>query len=81
MKNQVKHQLTQLHTTLDKEFKELSDIRNELIKSQKFEMADNIYNFERNIHNLMQCICTNLNELTGDNWHTDSIAVRNNNVD
>lgn len=66
MKNQIKLQLTELHNTLDKECKELVEIRNKLIKSQNFEMADNIYNYERNIHNLMQCICNHLNELLGD---------------
>ncbi len=66
MKNQIKQKLIVLHTNLDTEFKELSALRNELFNLQKFDMADNIYDFERNIQNLMQCICTHLNNFNDE---------------
>ncbi len=66
MNNQIKQQLIELHTVLDKEFKQLSSLRNELFKLQKFDSADNIYDFERNIQSLMQCICTHLNNLNNE---------------
>lgn len=72
MENNLKIQLNDLHNTLDQKLKELSSLRNEFFKCQKFDIADNIYDFERNIHNLMQCICTQLNNINNANWTRDS---------
>lgn len=60
MKSQIKQRFIELHSNLDKELIELSTLRNELFKLRKFDLADNIYDFERNIQNTMQCICTHL---------------------
>ncbi len=81
MKDTVRQQLNKFHATLDKEFKELAEIRNELIKTHQFEMANDIYRIEDSIHNLQSTICRNLDDLNEEKRKRNQSAPFKDNVD
>ena len=58
---------TNLCATLDKELKQLSVLRGELMKEQEYDIADNIIRFEKDILVLQGRTYRELNDLT----HTD----------
>ena len=80
MKDKVQQQLTKLHNTLEKEFKELSELRNELIKVQQFEMANDIFRMEDKVHNLQADVCRNLYDLKNEP-RVNSHSILRDNVD
>ena len=50
MQEKVKQHLTKLHETLDKEFKDLSGLRNELILAKNYSLATEIQRLEERLH-------------------------------
>jgi hypothetical protein len=81
MKDKIQQQLLQLHVTLDKEFKQLAELRNELIKVQNFDLANDVLRIEDSIHNLQDSVCRNLNDMNRERTKKPSNPFLNDNVD
>ena len=64
MKEKVKRQLASLHSNLDKEFRDLSNLRNDLILAKDYSLATEISKLEERIHSLQVITLRELDELT-----------------
>lgn len=71
MKDKIKLRLVEFHNTLEKEHKELEDIREELIKLQLFGLAKIVHLTDGNIHRLQHNVCCKIVELAGEIDNTD----------
>ena len=80
MNPKVQQQLLKLHCSLEKEFKELNALRNELIEAKRFDLAEDISRVESDIHDMQRGICRYLDD-TKDYRKTSTSAILRDNVD
>jgi hypothetical protein len=81
MKDKVQQHLLQLHITLDNQFNQLAALRNELIKVQQFDLANDLYRIEDSIHNIQDSVCRNLFDMNRDRPKKGTNPFLHDNVD
>ena len=81
MKEKVKKQLASLHSSLDKEFRDLSNLRNDLILAKNYSLASDIQKLEERLHSLQVMTLRELDELTLDSPKQSGNSFLHDNVD
>ena len=80
MNEKVKKQLKVLYNALDKEFRDLSNLRNDLILAKNYPLATDIQKLEERLHSLqvmtlreMAELSTNSPKPSGDSFLHDNV--------
>ena len=81
MKEKVKKQLESLHSSLDKEFRDLSNLRNDLILAKDYPLAREISRLEERLHSLLVMTLNEMEELSTDSQKPRGNSFLHDNVD
>lgn len=81
MKEKVKKQLTSLHSALDKEFRDLSNLRNDLILAKNYPLATDIQKLEERLHSLQVMTLREMAELSTNSPKPSGNSFLHDNVD
>ena len=81
MKEKVKKQLESLHSSLDKEFRDLSNLRNDLILAKDYALAREISRLEERLHSVLVMTLNEMEELSTDSPKQRGNTFLNDNVD
>ena len=81
MKEKVKKQLESLHSSIDKEFRDLSNLRNDLILAKDYPLAREISRLEERLHSLLVMTLNEMEELTTDSQKPRGNSFLHDNVD
>ena len=57
MKEKVKTQLVNFHSSIDEQTRQLTDLRNELMKDKTYDVAKDIFEIESYLHGLQAMTC------------------------
>lgn len=61
---ETKSTLTSLYSSLDNEAKKLNELKNNLVKGERYETARSVHRIESDVHDIQNLVCRLLDELT-----------------